>query len=444
MLKRKHLISWLLSGVFLLVGCAAPAIPATPTPTEAVNLTVSLLYPTGDSQIEMGQTIKVILRVTDEQEHPVGGASVSVTFSDPSGQVIGSIPANFGAGDVYRSNSWTVPHHMQEGNWSIQAEADSSGARGVAIGQMRVTYSTSEVLYHKYGFWLDAPTLRGIVPFIGAERGDAQNGLIRWGGQIPSQHVLPENWVEVHWLKGSFALDSPEAAQAFLLDEVGDLGFSPVREIGTFQHTKFKHWDAWVAPARGQYYYQEVKWTVFYAPEVDKTYAISTTVIYPPQGIDANEVLLENFDIDPNVQANGVAPVPLVRLLPQPKPISPELGARYIGVEQPIVLSWEPLKELAADEYYQVAVDYNYEETNFLVKYATRETQFTLPEALYRLPNCSVFNWRITLMQQTGTDKDGKPVGKALSYSSLYWYVQWFYPPDEKAPFNPLCPNAQF
>jgi hypothetical protein len=113
-------------------------------------------------------------------------------------------------------------------------------------------------------------------------------------------------------------------------------------------------------------------------------------------------------------------------------------------LEQPIVLSWEPLKELADDEYYQVAVDYNYEETNFLVKYATRETQFTLPEALYRLPNCSIFNWRITLMQQTSTDKDGKPVGKALSYNSLYRYVQWLYPLDEKAPFNPLCPNAQF
>jgi len=89
-------------------------------------------------------------------------------------------------------------------------------------------------------------------------------------------------------------------------------------------------------------------------------------------------------------------------------------------------------------------VDYNYKETNSLVKYATRETQFTLPEELYRLPNCSVFNWRITLMRQTGIDKKGKPVGQALSYSSLYWYVRWFYPLDEEAPFAPHCPNAQF
>ena len=333
---------------------------------------------------------------------------------------------------------------MQEGNWSIQVEANSSSARGVGSGQMKVDYSTSEVLYHKYGFWLDAPTLRGIVPFIGAERGDADNGLIRWGGQIPTQHVFIENWVEVHWRKGEFKLDSPDAARAFLLDEAGDLGFMPVREIGTFEHTKFKRWDAWVAPARGQYYYCDMKWTVFYAPEVDKTYAVSTAAISIPEGIDANEVLLANFDIDPNVDAKGIAQEPLVQLLPQPKLISPELGARFIGLEQPIVLKWEPLKELADNEYYQVSVDYNYEETNFLIRYTTRETQFTLPESLYRTPNCSVFDWRITLMKQTGTDKNGNPVGKALSYNSLYHYVQWFYPASQKAPFNPLCPNAQF
>lgn len=444
MSKMRNLLHLLLTGTFLLAGCATPTPVTTPTATTVGKLTVSLLYPTGDSDIEMGQTIKVIIRVTDEQEYPVGGANVTVTFSDPSGQVIESIPASFGDGEVYRSDSWTVPHRMPEGNWSIHVEADSSRARGVGSGQMKVDYSTSEALYHKYGFWLDAPTLRGIVPFVGAERGDADNGLIRWGGQIPSQHVMPENWVEVQWRQGDFKLDSPEAVRKFMLADIGDIGFTPIREIGTFERTKFKRWDAWKAPARGQYYYQEMKWTVFYAPEVDKTYAIATDVIYPPSNIDANEVLLEHFDIDPNVRANGVAPAPLIPLLPQPILVSPDMGTRFTGLEKPIVLKWEPLKELADDEYYQVAVDYNYEEDNIPVKYATREIQFTLPAALYHQPNCSVFSWRITLMQQTGVDKDGKPKGKALSYASLYRYVQWFYPLDDKAPFNPLCPNAQY
>jgi hypothetical protein len=185
-------------------------------------------------------------------------------------------------------------------------------------------------------------------------------------------------------------------------------------------------------------------WTVFYAPEVDKTFAIATTVVYPPTNIEPHEVLLENFDIDPEVQANGVAPAPFLQMLPQPKLIGPELGTRYEGLEQPIILQWEPLKELAEDEYYQVFIDYDYGETNTKVKYATRETQFTLPEELYRLPNCNAFNWRITLMRQTDVDEQGNPVGEPLSYTSLYRYVRWVYPLDEPAPFDPRCPNAQF
>ena len=142
----------------------------------------------------MGQTIKAIVRVTDEQEHPVKDASVTVTFSDPNDQVIGSIPGVFGDGDVYRSGSWTIPHKMQEGLWSIKIEAEGIESEGQSINEFPVQFSTSEILYHKYGFWLDAPTLRGIQPTIGAERGDAENGLIRWGGQIPNTCFLKTGW----------------------------------------------------------------------------------------------------------------------------------------------------------------------------------------------------------------------------------------------------------
>jgi hypothetical protein len=415
-----------------------------PTPAQLTVLALDLLYPSPSTQIEMGQSTKAILRVSDEGGQPVKDALVTLTFSDPHGQIIGTVPATFGDGDVYRSEAWTVPHKMEAGRWTIKIAAFAQQGNGESESRIQVDYSTSEILYHKYGFWLDAPTLRGIYPFIGAERGNAENGLIRWGGQITTQHVLPENWVEVQWRKGDFNIDRPEAARSFLLDVVGNLGFTPVREIGAFERVKFKRWDAWKAPARGQYYYQEMVWTVFYAPEVDKTFALATTVIEPPTGIDANEVLLENFDIDPNVKADGVAPEKLIPLLPQPDLLGPELGTRFTGLKQPIVLRWEPLKELASDEYYLVSVDYNYKETNILVKYATRETQFILPEGLYRQPNCAVFNWRVTLVKQTGLDNKGNPVGDALSYPSLYWYVRWFYPLDEEAPFDSHCPNAQF
>jgi hypothetical protein len=36
-------------------------------------------------------------------------------------------------------------------------------ARGTGAGTFAVKNSTSEILVNKYGFWLDAPTLKGIV-----------------------------------------------------------------------------------------------------------------------------------------------------------------------------------------------------------------------------------------------------------------------------------------
>jgi hypothetical protein len=446
-----NFVRWPLVIAFLLAGCGnlptAPTPAATRTVTNEENtgiLKVNVLYPTESSKIKMGQTIKVIVQVADESDQPVKDATVTVTFSTPDGEEFDGIPADLGDGDVYRTEAWTIPHHMQEGAWDINVAAKASEGYGEAAGLAMVEYSNSEILYHKYGFWVDEPILLATETSIAAERGNAENGLVRWGGFIPSQHVLPENWVEVQWRKGKFDLSSPEAVRKFLLADVGDIGFTQIREIGEFKKTTFKRWEAWEAPARGLLYYTIIKWTVFYAPEVDKTFAISTTTVHAPKGVDANEILLANFDIDPAIESEGVAPVPLIPLLPKPTLVSPELGTRFTGLVQPIVLKWKPLKDLAEDEYYQVTVDYDYEEANFLVRYATKETQFTLPEALYHLPNCTVFNWRITLMQQTGVDKEDKPVGKALSYESLDWYVRWFYPLDEKAPFDPLCPNALF
>jgi hypothetical protein len=107
-------------------------------------------------------------------------------------------------------------------------------------------------------------------------------------------------------------------------------------------------------------------------------------------------------------------------------------------------LRWQPVRELAEDEYYQVVVDYNYGEGNPQAVFTTRETQLTLPESLYHEPNCGVFNWQVTLMGQAATDEDAALAGEPISRPSLYWYVEWRYPSDAPAPFPAKCPNAQF
>lgn len=420
-----------------------PTLPSA-TPTLARSLTISLLYPKADTEAEMGQPVKFIIRVTSAEGQTVPEAQVTLTLHDASGQKVATLPAMAGRDQIYRTEAVTVPHRTVEGKWDIAIEARTAAAQGSGSGSFKIKNSTSEILMNKYGFWLDAPTLKGIVPQLVAERGDAQNGMIRWGGTIPAQHVLPENWIELHWRQGNYRLDSPAAVRQFLLKEIGDLGFTPVREIGPFQAARFKHWDAWRATARGKVGAIQMEWMVFYAPEVDHTYALATTVVLPPAGIDPHAALSDSFTVMPDIHAAGVAPEPLLtKPWPGPELLDPPLGAVFQGLDQPIVLQWKPLKELAPDEYYEIDVDYNYKEGNPKFSFTTRETQFTLPTTLYQEPNCGVFNWQVTLKRQTGVAEDGQPQGEAISYDSPYWYVRWIYPPGT-APFKLLCPNQQF
>ncbi len=416
--------------------CARPVATAT-----AEDLTVKLLYPTSGETRKMGQSLKSIVQVLDKQGAPVTAAQVTVSVRDPSGEVIIDLPAALGSGDAYRTDAWSIPHRAQAGTWSVQVEAQAGSQRGTAAAEFQVKNSIGEDLLGKYGFWVDAPTLKGINPDLFKEQGDAQNGAIIWGGLIPMQHIYIENWLEVQWRQGQFELSTPDQVRSFMLGKLGEFGIYPIRELGAFERVKFKAWDAWQAKARGQLSRYDTQWLVFYAPEADKTFAIGTMVVLPPPGIDPHAALRDGFEVHPELRAAGVAPAPLPRLQPGPELLSPALGERVMGDSAPVVLRWKPLKELAAGEYYRVKVDYDYSESNTVVVYTTRETQLVLPASLYASPNCGVFNWQVTLMRQTGTDADGQPDGSPLSFPSLYWYVEWLYPAGAPMPFKPRCPN---
>ncbi|MEJ2600682.1 MAG: hypothetical protein P8Z00_20295 [Anaerolineales bacterium] len=418
-------------------------VPSATTPPTFAPLAVSLLYPNSQTEVKMGQSIKLIVQVTGADAAPATAAQVSVTIKDPSGAAQGTIPLAVGKDGAFRSENWTVPHRNQAGSWQLVVEARTPTARGQTDGTFQVKASTSEELLAKYGFWLDAPTLRDIVPTIMGEEGDAQNGMVRWGGFIPAQHVLPENWIDVQWRSGDFHLDSPQAVRQFMFTQLGNLSMYPTRAIGPFEQVKFKHWDAWKVGGRGQYQQIHQEWMIFYAPEVDKTYSLGTLVILPPSGINPHAALRKSFEVYPDLHADGVAPEPLPHLLPIPQLITPTLGESFVGIQKPIVLKWEPLKDLAKDEYYRVQIQFNFGESTPLYTYATSQTQFTVPNKLYSTPNCRIFNWQVTLMRKTGEDQDGQPVGKPLSYSSLYWYFEWSYPPGQNPPFTIACPNAQ-
>lgn len=436
----------------LLSTCTAPAagptarvdLTASPTTAAAAPIRVQLLYPSDEFPIVMGQRIRLTVQVTDTQGEPVNDAAVTVSVADPSGRPVAALDAQVDRLGVYRTENWPVPHRSPAGEWAVSVTAERAGATGTTRGVMRVSNSTSEDLLDRYGFWLDAPTLRGVIPSVTVELGDARSGMIRWGGVVPAQHILPQNWVDVNWRAGRFLLDTPEDVEEFLMTELNDLAFTQVRALGPFTKTRFKGWDAWKVGGVGYVARDLVEWVLFYAPEVDKTYVIGTTVTSPPPGIDPHEVLRASFEVDPANTASGVAPEPLPERLRAPELVSPPLGEQFYGPDASIVLQWEPVKELAEDEYYQVFVEYNIVEASPDTFYATRDTQFTLPETHYHLPNCFVFNWQVTLMRQTGVGEDGQPIGEEISNPSLYYYVRWNYPPGEPVLFEPFCPNSQY
>ena len=431
----------LLAVLLLSTGCQPVLLPA---PATTNPLTVRILFPGDSAALQMGQQTRLIAQVMDAQGAPVEGATVSIIVAGPDGQQLAHLQASGDAQGTYRSDTWTVPHHVVEGVWTLLVEADSAGSHGQQAGEFRVNNSTSETLLAKYGFWLDPPNLRDIHPSICAEQGDAQNGRLCWGGIIPALHILPANWVELEWRAGQFDLSSADAVRRFMLEEIGILGFSPVRELGPFERTTFKQWDAWRVGGRGQFSYEDVEWLIFYAPEVDKTYFIGTTVVLPPAGIDAHAALRASFDVDPAVAANGVASMPLARLLPAPELLDPPMGESFSGLDEPVMLRWQPVKELAPDEYYEVTVEYDYIEGMYTEKLATRETQLALPETFYRTPNCQAFDWHVTLNRQTGVSGEGQPIGEPVSYDSLMRYLIWDYPAGQRPVDWKSCPNAQF
>ena len=104
----------------------------------------------------MGQSIKSIIRVVDDEGRTVKNAQVALSIRDPEHKVIASLPAIFGSGDVYRTNTWTIPHRLQEGSWTIVANAVEGTLQGTAATTFTVNNSTSEKLLYKYGFWIDA------------------------------------------------------------------------------------------------------------------------------------------------------------------------------------------------------------------------------------------------------------------------------------------------
>ena len=116
--------------VLLALSISTACAPVPPRAVQAEVLVVRVLYPQATNSTVMGQAIKGIVKVLDQQGNPVREAQVKLSVIDPSGKLIASLPAIPGAGDVYRTQIWTIPHKREQGIWTIQAQAEAGNRRG--------------------------------------------------------------------------------------------------------------------------------------------------------------------------------------------------------------------------------------------------------------------------------------------------------------------------
>ena len=148
---------WVLAFLVLLAACSAPA----------GNLDVTVLHPGQGSEIEMGESTRLTVQVTDARGGAVSDAQVAITVRDPESQDIATLPALHQGNGLYRTDYWTLPHRVLEGIWNLSVEAETDSAQGSCSGSFKVKNSTSEILLAKYGFWLEAPSLFNAPSQIG-------------------------------------------------------------------------------------------------------------------------------------------------------------------------------------------------------------------------------------------------------------------------------------
>ena len=86
------------------------------------------------------------------------------------------------------------------------------------------------------------------------------------------------------------------------------------------------------------------------------------------------------------------------------------------------VLRWEAVGALGPNEYYVIEITFPHGEATWQDGAWVKETTWTVPN-YFGFPHSSTgrYEWRVTVMQRTGTDAAGKPIGQPISPPSPTW-----------------------
>jgi RNA polymerase subunit RPABC4/transcription elongation factor Spt4 len=112
---------------------------------------------------------------------------------------------------------------------------------------------------------------------------------------------------------------------------------------------------------------------------------------------------------------------------PAPRLLSPVYGAEFGGGGSSILLSWEPVGVLAADEWYSLSLRYFVDGSLQYAGAWTKEASWLVPRELYARAGQHEreFEWDVSVMLQTGSGPDGGRVGAALSPPGETWIFVW-------------------
>lgn len=113
---------------------------------------------------------------------------------------------------------------------------------------------------------------------------------------------------------------------------------------------------------------------------------------------------------------------------PAPQLVRPANREKFATLSETPVLEWEPVKELAGDEYYSVLVVHYYPPGNpvYWTSGLIKETQVKLPKgAGYGEADHDEFYWWVTIHRAIKTTPDGKPDGPPISPKSEVRMFFW-------------------
>ncbi len=160
--------------------------------------------------------------------------------------------------------------------------------------------------------------------------------------------------------------------------------------------------------------------------------------VMPPINATTMPNLVQQFlgGIDPNLVSamlggtpmpgltGGSPAAPGTKRYAAPKLMAPASGSNYQGEDAVVVLEWEPVQSLAAQDYYWVMVFYKRGDQEQAGGVWMKGTSYRVP-AWFLKQAQGRFEWRVVMVEATGlAEQGGKLVGTVSDPSERRWF-EW-------------------